>query len=58
LPVGCGCQYPSHHTAVALDAVCLLGILAVSTAARMIDVREADVVVGVGQKSMSSAPHP
>ncbi len=43
--------------AITLNAVCLSGTEAVSQAARLINAGEADVVVAVGQESMSLAPH-
>ncbi|WP_449278420.1 acetyl-CoA C-acyltransferase [Leucobacter sp. GX24907] len=43
--------------AITLNAVCLSGAEAVSQAARLIRAGEADVVVAVGQESMSLAPH-
>lgn len=67
LQAGAG-QNPARQTAVAagipmgvpaitLNAVCLSGTEAVSQAARLIAAGEADVVVAVGQESMSLAPH-
>lgn len=43
--------------ALTLNAVCLSGTEAVVAAARMINASEADVVVAIGQESMSLAPH-
>ncbi|MBT2548835.1 acetyl-CoA C-acyltransferase [Arthrobacter sp. ISL-65] len=43
--------------AITLNAVCLSGMEAVVSAARMISSGEADVVVALGQESMSLAPH-
>lgn len=43
--------------AMTLNAVCLSGTEAVVAAARMINAGEADVVVAIGQESMSLAPH-
>lgn len=43
--------------AVTLNAVCLSGTEAVTQAVRLIDAGEAEVVVAVGQESMSLAPH-
>ena len=43
--------------ALTLNAVCLSGTEAVVAGARMIDAGEADVVVAIGQESMSLAPH-
>lgn len=67
LQAGAG-QNPARQTAVGagigmnvpaitLNAVCLSGAEAVSQAARLIRAGEADVVVAVGQESMSLAPH-
>jgi acetyl-CoA C-acetyltransferase len=61
-------QNPSRQTAVAagiplstpaitINAVCLSGIEAIVAAHRLIAAGEADVVVAVGQESMSLAPH-
>lgn len=61
-------QNPARQTAVAagipltvpaitINAVCLSGTEAVTQAARLIAAGEADVVVAVGQESMSLAPH-
>lgn len=43
--------------ALTLNAVCLSGTEAVVAAVRMINAGEADVVVAIGQESMSLAPH-
>lgn len=67
LQAGAG-QNPARQTAVGagismnvpamtLNAVCLSGAEAVSQAVRMINAGEAEVVVAVGQESMSLAPH-
>ena len=67
LQAGAG-QNPARQTAVAagipldvpaitLNAVCLSGAEAVSQAVRLIAAGEAEVVVAVGQESMSLAPH-
>lgn len=67
LQAGAG-QNPARQTAVGagigmnvpaitLNAVCLSGAEAVAQAARLIRTGEADVVVAVGQESMSLAPH-
>lgn len=67
LQAGAG-QNPARQTAVGagiglgtpaitLNAVCLSGTEAVAQAARLIRGGEADVVVAVGQESMSLAPH-
>lgn len=61
-------QNPARQTAVAagisldvpaltLNAVCLSGTEAIAQANRLIKAGEADVVVAVGQESMSQAPH-
>jgi acetyl-CoA C-acetyltransferase len=52
-----GAGIPLTTPAVTLNVVCLSGIEAVADASRMIDAGEADVVVAVGQESMSLAPH-
>ena len=60
-------QNPARQTAMAsdipkttpaqtLNAVCLSGLEAVSAGVRMIESGEADIVVAVGQESMSQAP--
>jgi acetyl-CoA C-acetyltransferase len=48
---------PLNVPAVTLNAVCLSGIEAVVAAERLIASGEADVVVALGQESMSLAPH-
>lgn len=48
---------PLNVPAVTLNAVCLSGMEAVVAAARLIDSGEADIVVALGQESMSLAPH-
>lgn len=48
---------PLSVPAITLNAVCLSGTEAVVSAVRMISTGEADVVVAVGQESMSLAPH-
>ncbi|NVM98669.1 acetyl-CoA C-acyltransferase [Arthrobacter sp. SDTb3-6] len=53
--VGAGIGF--HVPALTLNAVCLSGTEAVVAGARMIVAGEADVVVAVGQESMSQAPH-
>lgn len=48
---------PLSTPAITINAVCLSGTEAVSQAARLIAAGEADIVVAVGQESMSLAPH-
>ena len=52
-----GAGIPMHVPAQTINAVCLSGTEAVSQAARLIRSGEADVVVAVGQESMTLAPH-
>lgn len=52
-----GAGIPLGVPALTLNAVCLSGMEAVSQAARLVNAGEADVVVAVGQESMSLAPH-
>ena len=52
-----GAGIPLTVPAITLNAVCLSGTEAVSQAARLIAAGEADVVLAVGQESMSLAPH-
>ncbi|NLB46988.1 MAG: acetyl-CoA C-acyltransferase [Microbacteriaceae bacterium] len=52
-----GAGIPMHVPAQTINAVCLSGTEAVAQAARLINAGEADVVVAVGQESMSLAPH-
>ncbi len=52
-----GSGIPLDVPAITLNAVCLSGAEAVSQAARLIDSGEAEIVVAVGQESMSLAPH-
>lgn len=52
-----GAGIPLTVPAITLNAVCLSGAEAVSQAARLIAAGEAEVVVAVGQESMSLAPH-
>jgi acetyl-CoA C-acetyltransferase len=67
LQAGAG-QNPARQSAVAagvplaipaltINAVCLSGMEAVVEAARLISAGEADVVLAIGQESMSLAPH-
>jgi acetyl-CoA C-acetyltransferase len=52
-----GAGIPLTVPAITLNAVCLSGAEAIVQGARLIDGGEADVVVAVGQESMSLAPH-
>ncbi|KRD46922.1 acetyl-CoA acetyltransferase [Oerskovia sp. Root918] len=52
-----GAGVPYSVPAMTLNAVCLSGMEAVVQAHRLITVGEAQVVVAVGQESMSLAPH-
>ncbi|MEV7132161.1 acetyl-CoA C-acyltransferase [Arthrobacter sp. NPDC093128] len=52
-----GAGIPLTVPALTLNAVCLSGMEAVVAAERMISGGEADIVVAVGQESMSLAPH-
>lgn len=52
-----GAGIPMHVPATTVNAVCLSGAEAVADATRLINAGEADVVVAVGQESMSLAPH-
>ena len=52
-----GAGIPFTVPAITLNAVCLSGVESVSQAARLIAAGEADIVVAVGQESMSLAPH-
>lgn len=52
-----GAGIPLHVPAITLNAVCLSGTEAVSQAVRLINAGEAEIVVAVGQESMSLAPH-
>lgn len=52
-----GAGIPLGVPAITLNAVCLSGAEAVSQAARLIRAGEAEIVVAVGQESMSLAPH-
>ncbi|MFM6977783.1 MAG: acetyl-CoA C-acyltransferase [Micrococcales bacterium] len=48
---------PLGVPAITINSVCLSGAEAVAYATRLIDSGEADVVVAVGQESMSQTPH-
>lgn len=52
-----GAGIPLSAPAITLNAVCLSGAEAVSHAVRLIATGEAEVVLAVGQESMSLAPH-
>lgn len=52
-----GAGIPMSVPAMTLNVVCLSGIEAVAQAERLIHAGEADLVVAVGQESMSLAPH-
>ncbi|MBM6620239.1 acetyl-CoA C-acetyltransferase [Micrococcaceae bacterium RIT802] len=64
---GCG-QNPARQSAIkagigwnvptaTINKVCLSGLAAITDAARMVRLSEADVVVAGGQESMTNAPH-
>jgi acetyl-CoA C-acetyltransferase len=48
---------PLTTSAITINAVCLSGMEAIVSGARLIDAGEADIVVAVGQESMTLAPH-
>ncbi len=52
-----GAGIPMNVPAQTINVVCLSGTEAVSQGARLVNSGEADVVVAVGQESMSLAPH-
>ncbi|GAA3666882.1 acetyl-CoA C-acyltransferase [Microbacterium marinilacus] len=52
-----GAGVPLTTPALTLNAVCLSGMLAVIEGARLIESGAADVVLAIGQESMSRAPH-
>ncbi|GAA1315138.1 acetyl-CoA C-acyltransferase [Leucobacter albus] len=52
-----GAGIPMGVPAITLNAVCLSGTEAVSQAVRLINSGEAEIVVAVGQESMTLAPH-
>ncbi|MBL3699206.1 acetyl-CoA C-acyltransferase [Leucobacter luti] len=52
-----GAGIPLTVPAITLNAVCLSGAEAVSQAVRLINAGEAEIVLAVGQESMSLAPH-
>lgn len=52
-----GAGVPFTVPAITVNAVCLSGTEAVAQAARLVNAGEADVVLAVGQESMTLAPH-
>ena len=52
-----GAGIPLSAPAMTLNVVCLSGIEAIVAGVRLIEAGEADIVVAVGQESMSLAPH-
>ncbi|WP_159612710.1 acetyl-CoA C-acyltransferase [Glutamicibacter sp. JC586] len=52
-----GAGIPLNVPSIAVNAVCLSGAEAVVAGARLINSGEADIVVAIGQESMSLAPH-
>ena len=52
-----GAGIPLNAPAMTLNVVCLSGIEAIVAGVRLIEAGEADIVVAVGQESMSLAPH-
>lgn len=52
-----GAGIPMTVPAITVNAVCLSGLEAIVAGVRLIDAGEAEVVVAVGQESMSLAPH-
>lgn len=52
-----GADIPFTVPAITVNAVCLSGMEAIVTGTRLIDAGEVDVVVALGQESMSLAPH-
>lgn len=52
-----GAGVPMSVPAITLNAVCLSGAEAVSQAVRLVNAGEAEIVLAVGQESMSLAPH-
>ena len=54
---GVGAGIPMSTPAITVNAVCLSGMEAVVAGHRLIAAGEADVVVALGQESMSLAPH-
>lgn len=52
-----GAGIPLTVPAITINAVCLSGLEAIAAGVRLIESGEADIVVAVGQESMSLAPH-
>ena len=52
-----GSGVPLTVPAVTVNVVCLSGLEAVQQAVRLIEAKEAQIVLAVGQESMTSAPH-
>jgi acetyl-CoA C-acetyltransferase len=52
-----GAGIPLTTPAVTINAVCLSGMEAIIAGVRLIETGEADIVVAVGQESMTLAPH-
>lgn len=52
-----GAGVPLTVPAITLNAVCLSGMEAIAAGVRLIENGEADIVLAVGQESMSLAPH-
>ncbi|HXH36108.1 MAG TPA: acetyl-CoA C-acyltransferase [Plantibacter sp.] len=52
-----GADIPFTVPAITINAVCLSGMEAIVSGTRLIDAGEVDVVVALGQESMSLAPH-
>lgn len=52
-----GAGVPLTVPAITVNAVCLSGMEAIAAGVRLIEAGEADIVLAVGQESMSLAPH-
>jgi len=52
-----GAGVPLSVPAITINAVCLSGMEAISDGVRLIESGDADIVLAVGQESMSQAPH-
>ena len=52
-----GCRYPSRSAYVDLSRICGSGVQSIVTAAQMIMLEEAQVVVAGGMENLSQAPH-